>query len=205
MTDPIHRFRLFISAGTDLEAEHEAIGQAVAQIPVPSLGWAIRRTPRPGESQFVAWDDIAAADLFVLLLGRDIQAPVGAELLAAQRSDKRVLACRKNVLRTQAAEAFVRDARVSWTEYDEPQQTARLVQMALVETLLSQGPARGLPHAEREALHVFSEQLQRGELETTHLEEKGGAGGGGVILVPGRDLPPGGVLVGDQEETKQEG
>lgn len=203
MTAPVHRFRLFVSAGTDLAAEHEAIGQAVAQIPVPSLGWAIRRTPRPGEPQFVAWDDIASADLFVLLLGRDIQAPVGAELLAAQRSDKQVLACRKNVLRTQAAEAFVRDTMVNWAEYDEPQQTAHLVQMALIETILSQGPARGLPPVEREALRVFSEQLQCGELETPRLEEEGGAGGGGVILVPGKDLPSGGVLIGDQKETAE--
>lgn len=62
MAESAHRFRLFVSAGADLEAEHEAIGRAVAQIPIPSLGWAIRRTPPRGQPQFVAWDDIAAAD-----------------------------------------------------------------------------------------------------------------------------------------------
>jgi hypothetical protein len=87
MAGPLHRLRLFVSAATELEAEHEAIGQAVARIPVPSLGW----------------DDITGADFFVLLLGRDVQAPVGAELLAARRAGKRALAYRKDVQRTQAA------------------------------------------------------------------------------------------------------
>ena len=204
MTDPAHRLRLFVSAGTDLEAEHEAVGRAVAQIPVSSLGWAIGRTPRRGEPQFVAWEEIAAADLFVLILGRDIKAPVGVELLAARRAGKQVLAYRKNVRRTQAAEAFARDRAIDWIEYDVPQGVARLAQVALVETVLAQGRARGLPPVERDTLRGFLEQLRRGELETPPLEETGGAGGGGVILVPGKDLPPGGVLVGDEMESQDE-
>jgi hypothetical protein len=196
-----HRLGLFVSAGADLEAEQEVLGRAVAQIPAPSLGWAIGRTPRRGEPQFVAWDDIAAADFVVLLLGRDIQAPLGAELWAARRAGKAVLAYRKNVRRTQAAEAFARDSAVAWAEYDTPQQVARLVQMALVEAILSHGPARGLLPVEREALRNFLEQLRRGELETPSSTE-GGAGAGGVILVPGKDLPAGGVLVGEHEESQ---
>jgi len=203
MTVPAHRLRLFLSAATDLEAEHEAIGQAVAHIPVPSLGWAIGRTPRQGEAQFVAWDDIASADFFVLLLGCDIRAPVGAELWAARRAGKPVLAYRKNVRRTQAAQAFVTHAALEWTAYDAPRQVARLVQIALVEAILSRGPARGLPPVERDTLRGFLEQLRHGELETPSLEGKG-AGGGGVILVPGKDLPAGGVLVGEQKEVQDE-
>jgi len=64
----------------------------VAQIPVPSLGWTIGRTPRRGQAQFIAWDEIAAVDFFVLLLGSDVRAPVGVELLAARRGKRRVLA-----------------------------------------------------------------------------------------------------------------
>ena len=195
-----HRLRLFLSAATDLEAEHEAIGQAVAQIPVPSLGWAIGRTPRQGEAQFVAWDDIASTDFFVLHLGRDVRAPVGAELWAARRASKPVLAYRKNVRRTQAAQAFVRHAALEWTAYDAPRQAARLVQIALVEAILSRGP---VPPVERNTLRGFLEQLRHGELETPSLEE-GGADGGGVILVPGKDLPAGGVLVGEQKEVQDE-
>ena len=204
MTDAAHRLRLFVSAGADLEAEHEAIGRGVAHIPVPSLGWAIGRTPRRRELQFVAWEEIAAADLFLLILGRDIRAPVGAELLAARRAGKRVLAYRKNVRRTQAAEVFAREAAVEWIAYDVPQEVARLVQIALVETVLAQGPARGLPPVERDTLRGFLEGLRRGELETPAVEETGGAGGGGLILVPGKDLPPGGVLVGDEAEPGDE-
>lgn len=204
VADRVHRLRLFISAGADLEAEHEAIGRAVAQLPASSLGWAIGRTPRRGEPQFVARDDIAAADFFVLLLGSDIRAPIGAELLAARRADKQILAFRKAVRRTPAAETFARDSAVEWVEYTAPQQVARQVQITLVEALLALGPARGLPPVERETLHGFLEQLHRGELEAPALEEGGGAGGGGVILVSGRDLPPGGVLV-ESQNRKGEG
>jgi hypothetical protein len=203
VTDPLHRLRLFVSAGTDLEAEHGAVGQAVAQIPVPSLGWAIGRTPRRGEPHFVAWDDVASADFFVLILGCDIKAPVGVELLAARRAGKKVQAYRKNVRRTQAAEAFVREAAVDWTAYDAPHQVARLVQMSLVEAILAHGPVRGLPPVERDALRGFLGRLRRGEQEMSTLEEEGGAGGGGVILVPGKDLPPGGVLVDDRRESAE--
>ena len=38
---------LFISAGPDLELEREALGKAIAQMPI-SLGWTIRRTAGRG-------------------------------------------------------------------------------------------------------------------------------------------------------------
>jgi hypothetical protein len=204
MSAPTHRLRLFISGGPDLEAGHEAIGQAVAQIPAPSLGWAIGRTPRQGERQFVAWDDIAAADVYVLVLGRDIWAPVGAELLAARRAGKRVLAHLMDVPRTQAAQAFARDAAVEWVTCDATQQLAQRVQTTLVEEILVQGPVRGLLPVELEALRGFLERLRRGELEAPALEKEGGAGGGGVILVPGKDLPSEGVLVGGEGKDRDE-
>ena len=204
MPAPTHRLRLFISGGPDLEAGHEAIGQAVAQIPVPSLGWAIGRTPRQGELQFVAWDDIAAADFYVLVLGRDIWAPVGAELLAARRVDKRVLAYLVDVPRTQAAEAFARDAAVEWVACDAIKQLVQKVQAALVEEILAQGPIRGMLPVELEALRGFLERLRRGESGVPALEKEGGAGGGGVILVPGKDLPSGGVLVGRKGKDRDE-
>jgi hypothetical protein len=134
----------------------------------------------------------------VLILGRDIQAPVGVELVAARRADKQVLAYRKNVRRTQAAEAFARHTALDWIGYDAPQKVARLVQVALVEMILSHGPARGLPPVERDMLRGYLERLCHDERGMPPLEEEGGAGGGGVILVPGKDLP----LVGDQGESR---
>ena len=193
MGDATHRLRIFVSAGSDLEMEREAIGQGVAQIPAPSLGWVIGRTPPRGEPQFVAWDEIAAADFFVLLLGRDIQAPVGAEL-----------AYLKDVHRTQAAQAFVRGAGVDWTTYETASQVARKVQIPFGEENRAQGPLRGLPPLEQGALRGFLERLRGGELATPSPEQTGGAGGGGVILVPGKDLPPGGVLLGGEEEGRNE-
>jgi hypothetical protein len=91
-----------------------------------------------------------------------------------------------------------------WIEYDVPREVARLAQIALVETVLAQGPARRLPPVERDTLRGFLEELRRGKVETPPLGETGGAGGGGVILVPGKDLPRGGVLVPDEAEPQDE-
>ena len=47
-----------------------------------------------------------------------------------------------------------------------------------------------------ETLSALVEQPSRKEMGKTEPDEASGAGGGGVIIAPGRDLPPGGVLVG---------
>lgn len=65
--------------------------------------------------------------------------------------------------------------------------------------ILTLGPARGLLPVEQEALRGFLEQLRRGEVETPAPQGEGGAGGGGLILVPGKDLPAGGVPVGGKK------
>jgi len=84
------QLRVFVSAGPDLEPEREVIGQAIAKLPVP-LGWVIKRTPHGNEPFTPALEEVKTCDFYLLLLGSDIQAPVGWELRAAQRAGKNLL------------------------------------------------------------------------------------------------------------------
>ena len=53
--------RLFISSSPDLTAEREALGRAVAALPV-SVGWEIKHTPRVGEDALEAAEFNAPAE-----------------------------------------------------------------------------------------------------------------------------------------------
>jgi len=198
------RVRLFVTAAPDLEPEREAIGKAIAQLPV-SLGWEIKRTPRQGEPLAPVLEAVADCDFYVFLLGTDVTAPVGVEWDAALEAGKTPLAFLKDVPHTPAARAFARFAErsgVRWTPFSDPQEPGVLVQETLARWILDRAEAYGLSPVEWETLAAFREK-QRPEEVGRGLEEvvqePRGAGGGGVILAPGRDLPPGGVLV---EETE---
>ncbi len=190
------RLRMFVSAGPDMEAEREAIGRAVAKLPV-SIGWVIKRTPHRGQP--LALEAIESCHFYVLLLGSDISAPVGVELMAARRAGKVTLAFLKDVTRTPAARIFVRDAGVKWTPFNSAQELGTLLQKALAQHILDRALEYKLSPVEYETLSAFLKELDREEKKEREPEERGrepgGAGGGGVIIAPGRDIPPGGVPV----------
>lgn len=75
---------LFVSSSPDLVAEREALGQAVAELPV-SVGLEIMHT-RPGEATDIgeALAFIERCDLYVIVLGADFAAPMGIEWQHAQ-------------------------------------------------------------------------------------------------------------------------
>ncbi len=192
------RVRLFISVTPDLEAEREAIGRAVAELPI-DLGWVIKTTPTDGRPAREVMETVAQSHLYVLLLGADITAPVGLELAAARRAEKVVLAYRKrDVMRTPAAQVFQKDARVTWVTYTTVAEMQRHFQEHLVRHLLEHAVAYRLQPEEYTALQAFLERLQEeAEGDTEGEEQPRGAGGGGVILSRTRDVPHGGVLVGE--------
>jgi hypothetical protein len=191
------RLRLFVSAGPDLEAEREIIGQAVARLPV-SLGWTIKRTPKQGEPLAPALEAVRTCDFYVLLLGTDIRAPVGLELITAQRARKTTLAfLKEETARTPAARVFIREAQVSWTPFHIGQELETLIQKALAQRILERAQSYAISPVEWETLSALVEQPSHEKTVEQEPGEAGGAGGGGVIIAPGRDLPPGGVLVGE--------
>jgi hypothetical protein len=197
------RVRLFVTAAPDLEPEREAIGKAIAQLPV-SLGWEIKRTPRRSESLAAALEAVVDCDFYVFLLGTDVTAPVGVEWDTALEASKTPLAFLKDVPHTPAAQAFARFAemrRVRWTPFGDPQELGILVQETLARRILDRAEAYGLSPVEWETLSALLENQrpEEGQVLEEAVQEPRGAGGGGVILAPGRDLPSGGVLM---EETE---
>jgi len=190
------RLRLFVSAGPDLDAEREIIGQAVARLPV-SLGCSIKRTPRRGAPLSPALEAVRDCDIYVLLLGTDIRAPVGLELITARRAGKTVSAfLKEETSRTPAARAFIRGAGVNWTPFRSGQDLEILIQKALAQRILEQAERYAISPVEWETLSALVEQPGDKKIAEVTPAEARGAGGGGVIIAPGRDLPPGGVLVG---------
>lgn len=190
------RLRLFVSAGPDLEAEREIVGQAVARLPV-SLGWTIKRTPKQGEPLAPALEAVRACDFYVLLLGTDIRAPVGVELITARQTRKTILAfLKEETARTPAARVFVRDAQVSWMPFHSGQELETLIQKVLAQRILERAESYAISPVEWETLSALVEQPSY-EMAEQEPGEASGAAGGGVIIAPGHDLPPGGVLVGE--------
>jgi hypothetical protein len=197
------RLRLFVSAAPDLETEREIIGQAVARLPV-SLGWTIKRTPNRGEPLAPALEAIRACDFYVLLLSKDISAPVGLELITARRARKTTLAfLKEETARTPAARVFIRDAQVSWAPFHSGQELELLIQKALARRILESAETYPISPVEWETLSALVEQPSYQEMAESELTEASGAGGGGVIIAPGRDLPPGGALVGESTKKRQ--
>ena len=196
------RLRLFVSVGPDLEQEREYIGQAVARLPI-SLGWAIQYTPGLQEKRGVDSEPIVNCHLHVVLLGMDIVAPVGWELWIAHRTGHASLGLLKEVVRTPAATAFLRESDMTWIPFRGPAELIPLLQRTLGERLVEDPVHYGLPLTEWEALSAFLKAQSLAETERAGEEtRRGGAGRSGLILSPGHDLPPGGVLVGENVDKE---
>jgi hypothetical protein len=196
------RLRLFVSAGPDLQAEREIVGQAVARLPV-SLGWTIKCTPKLGESLAPALEAVQACDFYVLLISMDIRAPVGLELITARRAWKIILAfLKEDAPRTPAARVFIRDAQVNWMPFRSGQELETLIQKALAQRILERAESYSISPVEWKTLSALVEQPSYKEMVEQEPGEASGAGSGGVIIAPGHDLPPGGVLVGEPAKNE---
>jgi hypothetical protein len=181
------RVRLFVSAGPDQEPARELLGRVLAELPI-NIGWLIKRTPDV--------DSVAESHLFAVLLGADIWAPVGLELWWAQRTEKPIMAYRADGLRTPAAQAFLREhAMLDWQPFaDLQQQLRRVFSRDIARFLVSHAERYGLTLIEAEMLREFLARLDQPP-PVTVAETVRGAGGGGVILAPGKDEPIGARLI----------
>jgi hypothetical protein len=183
------RARLFVSGAPDREPARELIGRALAELPV-NVGWVIKRTPDV--------DSVAECHLFMVLLGPDIWAPVGLELWWARRTEKSILAYEADVLHTPAGLAFRQEnGGLDWTRYAQLADLRRIVLKDLSRFLLSHAERHDLTLLEIESLHAFLATLDKSAPLAAPAKATG-AGGGGVILAPGKDQPPGAHLVGEE-------
>jgi hypothetical protein len=197
-----NRLRIFISAGPDLEVEREVIGKAIAGLPV-SLGWIIKYTPRRDEPLSLALEAVAASHFYMLLLGKDIRAPVGSELHIARQRGKRILAFLKDGPRTPAAHVFIRDASLEWNHFRSEDELGPLLQKALAGQILEDAQVYGISPVDWETLSAFLAESKEQEGLEREAEQIApgyrGAGSDAVIVAPGRDLPSDGILIEKRE------
>lgn len=193
------RARLFISAGPAEEPAREILGRALAELPV-NVGWVIKRTPDV--------DAVAECHLFLILLGADIIAPVGLELWWARRTEKPILAYTAPVIRTPAGQVFWQEnAGLGWTRFSDLAGLRRIFIRDIGRFLLAHPDRYGLTLFEAETLRglVAAQELALASRQTPAAGSSvrvQGAGGGGVILAPGKDDLPGVKVIDPTTKTQ---
>ncbi len=190
--------RLFVSAGPAEEGAREHLGRALAELPV-NVGWVIKRTPDV--------DSVAECHLFVVLLGHDIVAPVGLELWWARRTEKPVLAYTAEGLRTPACQVFYQDnIFLDWRTFPDLVTLRRTFLLDMSRFLLGHAERYGVTvPGGRGAARLCGAAGEAGKpvpgrapAREGPLAKAQGAGGGGVILAPGKDTPRGARIVGEE-------
>lgn len=171
---------LFVSSSPGLAAEREALGQAVAELPI-SLGWEIKHTALPGEDIGAVLAFIAGCDLSIVMLGADFAAPMGLEWQAIHNAGKRLLTYRKRTLYSPSAEGLLRRSGVAWVPFDTPQDFKADVTLTLAQIVLDHGEELGLHLDDVESLLMLLEaQKERDTVDEP--DRRRGAGQSGVIL-----------------------
>ena len=185
-----HSATVYISAASDLMAEREALARMIAALPV-TLIWHIVQTPLT-EVDPLDLDALGSADLYFLLMGSDIRAPVGLEWLNARRVRQSAVAyLKQGVLRTPAAQVFIKDAGVVWQPFFDTTDLSRQIQHTLTEHLLRHATQYLLTPDEIAGLEALpisdtsADQASRGEE----------AGHSAVILSRERFEPSEGVVI----------
>jgi hypothetical protein len=171
----------YVSASTEMEAECELLGQMLASLP-QTVRWVIKRTPGPHELQTPDLGTLRRSHFYLILLGMDIQAPIGVEFLEAQSAGKTTFAYRNSkATPSPAASVFARDARIQWENYHTPSEFARHFERQLIEKLIGGTPGFGLDLGDIEVLAARLKSLEEPKPQP-ESEERRGAGQGGVIL-----------------------
>lgn len=185
-----HSATIYISAASDLMAEREALARMIAALPV-TLVWHIVQTPLT-EVDPLDLDALGAADLYFLVMGSDIRAPVGLEWLTARRVRASAVAyLKRGVPRTPAAQVFIKDSGVVWRSFQDTADLNRQVRNVLVEHLLNNAIHYLLTPDEIAGLEALptsdtaADQASRGEE----------AGHSAVILSRERYKPSEGVVI----------
>jgi hypothetical protein len=128
---------------------------------------------------------------------------VGSELHVARKRSKRILALLKDSPRTPAARVFIKDASLEWQHFGDHHQIRTLLQRHLTQRILDGAPTYGISPVDWEALTALLADLKDQEgakpEQETVAPGRRGAGSDAVIVAPGRDLPPDGVLIEPSE------
>ena len=182
---------IYISAASDLMSEREALARMIAALPV-TLGWRIVQTPI-ADVEPLDLEALGSADLYFLVMGSDIRAPVGLEWLMARRVRGSAAAyLKRGVPRTPAAQVFINDRSMVWQTFGDVADLSSQVQGVLTEHLVRHAIQYALTPDEIAAL----EALPASDTATDRAGRGEEAGHSAVILSRERFEPSGGVVVG---------
>ena len=171
--------RLFVSSSPDMASEREALGQAVAEMPI-LVGWEIKHTPGPRDDAGEALAFASATDLFVVILGADFAAPMGLEWQFASGRVPDLMTYRRRVMTSPSAQSFLRRSGMDWVAFDDTAEFKAQVASDLARAILDRAEQFGLHLDEVEAL---MERLGANhETEGAEPDDRRGAERGGVIL-----------------------
>ena len=193
---------IYISAAPDLNHERDMLGRLIAEVPV-TLGWRIVQSSTQGNP--VNIEAIRTANIHLLLLGSDIRAPIGLEWLIARQSHRTpVLLLKQGILRTPAANDFVRRVgdQDTWQTFKSSADLYNKVQLLIAEHLLSHTNLYAIKGDEKARLQEWFKELET-HPEIAVDESQGGAGESGVIISPERYVPREGVLLKPRQDDTQ--
>jgi len=174
----IEAVRLFVSSSPDLAAEREALGQAVAELPI-SVGFEIRHTT-PDEAADETLAFIESCDLYAIVLGADFAAPMGIEWRQAQDTRRPTLAYAKHEMRSPSAQKLLRELGAAWTPFESPAELKAHATRALAQALLDRGENLGLHVDDIDGL--LAVLGKEGEEPSAKPDRRQGAGRSSVIL-----------------------
>lgn len=190
----IDKLLLYISAAPELRFERDLLARSITEIPT-SLGWQIKQTPGPDREPDL--DAVARADVHLLMIGSDIQAPVGLEWVASRRAGHAVtLLYKASVQQTQAARAFVRDVSKfgQWIAFDDATELRTRALKLLADHLLTHATRYDLDEQELKALRQWRKALDDKPKKGVD-DRRGGADESAVILTVERYVPSTGKLL----------
>jgi hypothetical protein len=181
----VRALSLFVSSSPGLQVERDVIGRVVAEMPL-THGWEIGHTPRGGESTGTHLDQVVASDVYVLLLGHDFAAPMGAEANRALLGGQKPLAYRMRCTYSPSALDAIRVSSLDWQVFSTPDKLYRLFRRDLLRALVQQATAFGLDMGELQGLLKTAQQQAERLSDREAHESRGEAGDSGVIL--GREV-----------------
>lgn len=121
----------------DLFPERDAAKEAIQSLGLMSP-WRFEDSPASSlRVDYSYLNKVAEADIFLLLLGRDVTAPVRMEFDAALGAGKPVLVFLKKSDRTPEAESFVKELKIKWKTFDGPERLKQEIRAALAEELIN--------------------------------------------------------------------
>jgi hypothetical protein len=187
-------FRFYISAAPDLRFERDLLARAIAEIPT-TLGWTITQTPPASREPDL--EAVRLAHAHVLMLGSDIQAPVGLEWAVARRAGKPVtMLYKSSVVQTQAAQAFAREVSKhgQWRAFEDAAGLRRLVLKLLADVLMSNAIEYEMLPDEIDRLNAWRKTLDEKQ-QRAESDARAGADADAIILTTERFVPSEGKLL----------